>query len=117
MIKVSTLNLYIPTQLPEAAARVVAILRHTGHEPRWVVQRSADGQLVRSSIHPVGVEGVMNSVRYWGSDRFTIELKTSGYVTVEMDNNHVNLDGWLPLKGGYDSFREFCRKYYSERDF
>lgn len=114
---ITATNLYTPTTLPDAAARVVAILRHMGYVPRWVVQRAADGQLVRSRIHPTSIEGVMNSVRYWQANRFVIELKTSGYVTVQMDEYQVNLDGWLPAKGGHCVFREFCRLYYSERDF
>ena len=110
-------TLYTPTTLPDAAARVVAILRYMGYVPRWVVQRSMDGQLVRSRIHPASIEGVVNSVRFWQANRFTIELKTSGYVTVQMSDTHVNLDGWLPGDAGRDFFPRFSTLYYSERDF
>ncbi len=110
-------TLYTPTTLPDAAARVVAILRCMGYAPRWVVQRAADGQLVRSRIHPFSIEGVVNSVRFWQADRFTIELKTSGYVTVQMSDTHINLDGWLPGYKGRDFFPGFIEWYYSERDF
>lgn len=110
-------TLYTPTTLPDAAARVVAILRYMGYVPRWVVQRAADGQLVRSRIHPTSIEGVINSVRFWQADRFTIELKTSGYVTVQMSDRHINLDGWLPGYEGRDIFLGFSEWYYSECDF
>ena len=110
-------TLYTPTTLPDAAARVVAILRYMGYVPRWVVQRAVDGQLVRSRIHLASIEGVVNSVRFWQADRFTIELKTSGYVTVQMSDTHVNLDGWLPGHGGRDAFPGFSKLYYSECDF
>lgn len=110
-------TLYTPTTLPDAAARVVAILRHMGYVPRWVVQRAADGQLVRSRIHPASIEGVVNSVRFWQADRFTIELKTSGYVIVQMTDTHVNLDGWLPGEASWDLFPRFSTLYYSECDF
>lgn len=110
-------TLYTPTTLPDAAARVVAILRYMGYVPRWVVQRAADGQLVRSRIHPASIEGVVNSVRFWQAARFTIELNISGYVTVQMSDANVNLDGWLPGGAGQDFFSKFSSLYYSERDF
>lgn len=110
-------TLHTPTTLPDAAARVVGILRHMGYVPRWIVQRAGDGQLVRSGIHPASIEGPARSVAYWQANRFIVELKTSGYIEVTMNDHHINLDGWLPERGGRDAFQEFCRLYYSERDF
>ena len=114
---IAATTLHTPTTLPDAAARVVSILRQLGYVPHWIVQRTEDGQLVRSGIHPASIEGPARSVAYWQAGRFIVELKTSGYVEVTMDDHHINLDGWLPKRDGRNAFQEFCQLYYSERDF